>query len=382
MASSAPARTTSGLEDVVIGTSQISDVNGSTGQLVYRGYDIHDLVRNTTFEGVVYLLWYGRLPNREQLAALQQSINRHYALPRTLLDSMRGFPREANPMDVLRSAVSQLAFDDPQRDAPVDDREVNLRRAERLTAALPAIVGAWARIREGKEPVQADPSLSIAANTYYLLTGNRPDQLTTRAMDIALILHADHEINASTFAARVTVATLADMYAAIVSAIGALSGPLHGGANEAVMEMLTEIHRTGAQPAAFIRQALAAKRKIMGFGHRVYKTEDPRATHLRRMSEDLGKNVGQPHWFTLSRAVEQAVMEQKGLYANVDFYSASTYHVMGIPIDLFTPLFAVSRISGWTAHALEQYANNRLIRPRAEYAGPRDLKVTPIQQRT
>ncbi|HJU65139.1 MAG TPA: citrate/2-methylcitrate synthase [Gemmatimonadaceae bacterium] len=381
MASTAPVRTTAGLEDVVIGTSEISDVNGQTGQLLYRGYDIHDLVEHATFEEVVFLLWYGRLPTRDELTTLAQSIARHYALPKSLLESMRTFPRGAEPMDVLRSAVSQLAFDDHQRDQKVDDRDVNLRRAERLTAAVPAIVGAWSRMREGQEPVTADPSLTLAANVSYMLTGKRPDEASARAMDIALILHADHEINASTFAARVAAATLADMYACVVAAIGTLSGPLHGGANTAVMAMLREMRQSGQEPREFIRAALAAKRKIMGFGHRVYRTEDPRATHLRRLSRELGERQGAPEWFQLSRQVEEVVKAEKGLNANVDFYSASTYHVMGIPSDLFTPLFAVSRISGWTAHVLEQYANNRLIRPRAEYAGPRGLKVVPLDRR-
>jgi citrate synthase len=382
MASTAPLKSTAGLEDVVIGTSEVSDVNGTTGQLLYRGYDIHDLVQHTTFEEVVFLLWYGRLPTRDELTALGRAIARHYALPKSLLDSMRTFPRSAEPMDVLRSAISQLAFDDHQRDQKVDDRDVNLRRAERLTAAVPAIIGAWARMREGEEPVTADPTLSLAANAYYMMTGKRPDDAAARAMDIALVLHADHEINASTFAARVAAATLADMYACVVSAIATLSGPLHGGANAAVMAMLREIRQSGGDARSFVRNALAARRKIMGFGHRVYRTEDPRATHLRRLSRELGERYGAPEWFGLAREVEEVVKAEKGLYANVDFYSGSAYHVMGIPTDLFTPLFAISRISGWTAHVLEQYANNRLIRPRADYVGPRGLTVVPIDRRT
>lgn len=372
----------SGLEDVVIGPSQICDVNGTTGQLIYRGYDIHDLVANTSFEEVIYLLWNGDLPTRTELDALRAELRDCFTLPAGLVSALRTFPKAAEPMDVLRTAVSQLAFTDTERDARVDDRQVNERRAARLTGAISAVVGAWQRIRSGKDPVAPDPELSFAGNLLLLLRGERASDLDTRAMDTALILHADHEINASTFAARVTAATLADLYAAITSAVGTLSGPLHGGANRAVMEMLLEIAQTGADPVAFIKEALAAKRKVMGFGHRVYRTEDPRATHLRELSRQLGEQYGQPQWFQMSRRIEDAVKAEKGLNANVDFYSASTYYVMGIPTDLYTPIFAASRVAGWTAHVLEQYENNRLIRPRAEYMGPRDRKVEPISQRS
>jgi citrate synthase len=382
MATTASSKTaTAGLEDVVIGPSEISDVNGQLGQLIYRGYDIHDLVAHTSFEEVVYLLWRGSLPNRGELDALKRTINENYFLPTEVFDVLRHCPPDAEPMDVLRTAVSRLSFYDPERHAKVDDRDVNLRRAALLTAKFPSIVGAWQRIRNGQEVVSADPSLSFAANVLYMLTGKRPDDRAEHAFNIALILHADHELNASTFSARVTAATLADMYAAIVSAIGTLSGPLHGGANTAVMRMLLEIKESGQEPAAWIHAALADKRKIMGFGHRVYKTEDPRATHLRQMSEELGKRYGHPEWFQMSRQIEQIVKEEKGLNPNVDFYSASTYYVMGIPTDLYTPLFACSRVAGWTAHVLEQYGHNRLIRPRAEYVGPRGLKVQPIDER-
>jgi citrate synthase len=370
-----------GLEDVVTGPSEITDVNGKTGQLIYRGYDIHDLVEHTTFEEVVYLLWYGSLPTRAQLDEFSEEIRSCCLLPQPTIESLKRFPRDADPMDVLRTSVSELSFYDPDKQAPVDDRDANLRRAARLQAQIAALVGAWAQIRQGKEPIKADSSLSFAANVYYRLVGTRPDKLEEEAMDTALILHADHELNASTFAARVTAATLADMYAAIVSAIGTLSGPLHGGANTAVMETLLEIEKRKEDPTKYIREALGAKRKVMGFGHRVYKTEDPRATHLRRLSEELGKKHQTPHWFEMSRRIEETMKSDKNLLPNVDFYSASTYYVMGIPTDLYTPLFAVSRISGWAAHLLEQYANNRLIRPRAEYVGPRGLRVVPIDQR-
>ena len=382
MATSATAKAApAGLEDVVAGPSEITDVNGKTGQLIYRGYDIHDLVENTTFEEVVYLLWYGTLPTRSQLEQFAETIKSCYHLPQALVESLKRYPKDADPMDVLRTSVSELSFYDPDKQSPVDDRDANLRRAARLQAQIAALVGAWAQIRQGKEPIKADSSLSFAGNVYYRLTGKRPEKLEERAMDAALILHADHELNASTFAARVTAATLADMYAAVVSAIGTLSGPLHGGANTAVMEMLLEMVKEGEEPVPFIRKALASKRKIMGFGHRVYKTEDPRATHLRRMSEELGKKYKTPQWFEMSRRIEETMKAEKNLLPNVDFYSASTYYVMGIPTDLYTPLFAVSRLSGWAAHLLEQYANNRLIRPRAEYVGPRGLRVSPIDQR-
>ncbi|MGQ0712912.1 MAG: citrate synthase [Gemmatimonadaceae bacterium] len=382
MATSATVKSAAaGLEDVVTGPSEITDVNGQSGQLIYRGYDIHDLVENTTFEEVVYLLWYGNLPTRKQFDEFADVIRACCLLPQPLVESLKRYPKDADPMDVLRTSVSELSFYDPDKQAPVDDRDANLRRAARLLAQIAALVGAWAQIRQGKEPIKADASLSFAANVYYRLVGKRPEKLEERAMDAALILHADHELNASTFAARVTAATLADMYAAIVSAIGTLSGPLHGGANTAVMEMLLEIEKGSDDPVSFIREALAEKRKVMGFGHRVYKAEDPRATHLRRMSEDLGKKYSTPKWFEMSRRIEETMKAEKKLLPNVDFYSASTYYVMGIPTDLYTPLFAVSRMSGWAAHLLEQYANNRLIRPRAEYVGPRGLRVAPLDQR-
>lgn len=382
MATSATVKAAAaGLEDVVTGPSEITDVNGKTGQLIYRGYDIHDLVENTRFEEVVYLLWYGALPTRAQLDAFAKQMASSYDIPKAVVESMKRFPRDAEAMDVLRTSVSELDMYDADKKSAVDDHEANLRRATRLLGQIAALVGAWAHIRQGKDPVKADTSLSFAANVYYMLLGKKPEQLEEQAIDAALILHADHELNASTFAARVTAATMADMYAAIVSAIGTLSGPLHGGANTAVMEMLLDIEKVKQEPADFIKEALAEKRKVMGFGHRVYKTEDPRATHLRRMSEELGKKYKRPQWFEMSRRIEETMKAEKNLLPNVDFYSASTYYVMGIPTDLYTPLFAVSRLSGWAAHLLEQYANNRLIRPRAEYVGPRDQRVKPIDQR-
>ena len=367
-----------GLEDVVVGTSTICDVNGKTGQLIYRGYDIHDLVAHTTFEEVVYLLWHEDLPTRAQLTEIDTQLKVSRPLPDSVIDLMKKLPKDANAMDVLRTVVSYLGILDP--DGRESSLESTKRKALRLTAQIPTAVGAWGRIREGKDPVAPDRNLSAAANLLYMLTGEKPDDYAARTMDVALILHADHEYNASTFSARVTIATLSDLYDAITAAIGTLSGPLHGGANEQVMKMLLEV---GNEEAAdqWIRDALARKARIMGFGHRVYKTDDPRAVELKEMSRELGERTNQPQWFRMSDRIQKIMLEEKGLYANVDFYSASAYYAMGIPIDLYTPLFAASRISGWSAHVMEQLENNRLIRPRSEYAGPRDKAVVPLDQR-
>jgi len=367
-----------GLEDVVAGVSEICFLDGVQGRLVYRGYDVHDLAASSTFEEVVYLLWHGDLPARSQLDALNRQLAADRPLPGPVVDLLRAFPRDATPMDVLRTAVSALAMWDP--DLEDESREANLRKATRLTARMPTIVATYHRLRTDQPLIDPDPSLSTAQNILYMLLGKRSPEIEERTMDVALILHADHELNASTFAARVTAATLAGMYDAVTSAIGALSGPLHGGANEQVMRMLQRIGQPD-QVDTYLRGALDRKEKIMGFGHRVYRTEDPRATHLRKMSHDIGERQGELKWWQMSRQIEDSLKESKGLYANVDFYSASTYFMMGIPIDLFTPVFACSRISGWTAHALEQYANNRLIRPRAEYVGPTDRQYAPIAQR-
>jgi citrate synthase len=300
------------------------------------------------------------------------------ALPPAVLRMLAEFPRTAVPMEVLRTAVSLLSMYDP--DDADNSREANVRKATRLVAQTPTIVAAIEALRKGREPLAPRPDLSLAANFLYMLFGEEQDQAAVRTMDVALILHADHELNASTFAARVTAATLADMYSAIVAAICALKGPLHGGANEQVFKMLQTIGSPD-RAAAYVKDQLAAGKKIMGFGHRVYRTEDPRATHLRRLSRELGEKRGEPQWYEISRQVEQTVRAERGLYANVDFYSASTYHSLGIPTDLFTPVFAISRMSGWTAHVLEQYGNNRLIRPRAEYVGPRHVPYTPLEER-
>jgi citrate synthase len=363
------AKPKAGLEDIVATSSAICYLDGERGVLAYCGHDIHDLARHATFEEVCYLLWHRRLPTRVELADLQAQLTAGRALPEPLLRLVRLLPA-SHGMDTLRTLVSALGHYDP--DAGDGSPAANYRKAIRLTAQIGSIVAAMGRVGAGGAPVAPDPVLSHAANFLYMLTAERPSGLATRAFDVALVLHADHELNASTFAARVTAATLSDIHSAIVSAIGALKGPLHGGANADVMRMLLDIGGDSPPEKAgeVVRAKLARKEKIPGFGHRVYHTEDPRATHLRQMSRDLGQRAGQPIWFEMSQRIEAVMHAEKRLYANVDFYSASTYHALGIPIGLFTPIFAVSRISGWTAHVLEQYANNRLIRPRAEYVGP------------
>jgi citrate synthase len=373
-----------GLEDTVATSSAICYLDGDRGVLAYCGYDIHDLARHATFEEVCFLLWHRRLPTRAELGDLQSQLVAERALPEPVLRLIRalpagipssasGLPRaqsNGNTMDALRTLTSALGHYDP--DANDQSPLANYGKAVRLTAQISSLVATIGRLNMGGGPIHPDPVLSHAANFLYMLTGERPSALATRAFDVALVLHADHELNASTFAARVAAATLTDIYSAIVGAIGALKGPLHGGANADVMRLLLEIGADAPPEKAeeVVRAKLARKEKIPGFGHRVYHTEDPRATHLREMSRDLGQRAGQPIWFEMSKRIEALVKAEKKLYANVDFYSASTYHSLGIDIDLFTPIFAVSRISGWTAHVLEQYANNRLIRPRADYVGP------------
>jgi citrate synthase len=357
-----------GLEGIVATSSSICYIDGDEGVLAYRGIDIHELADHSTFEETCYLLWFGSLPKSGELNDLRQRLAEARQLDPGIVQILRNAPKTALPMDVLRTAVSALAFYDA--DEKNNDHDANVRKAIRLTSQIAMIVAAYDRIRKAKPVVEADRSLSHAANFLLQLNGEKPSATAERALDIALILHADHELNASTFAARVTAATLADMHAAVTAAIGALKGPLHGGANEAVFRILEAIDRQKGDPVEHIRGMLAAKKKVPGFGHRVYHTEDPRATHLRKMSQDLGRSSGQPQWYAMSEAIEKFVKAEKKLNANVDFYSASTYHVLGIDEDLFTPVFAVSRISGWAAHVIEQLDDNRLIRPRAEYLGP------------
>ena len=357
-----------GLEGVAATTSSICYIDGEKGVLAYRGIDIHELADNSTFEETCYLLWFGRLPSRSELSELRALFAEERKLDASIYHRLHLAPKHALPMDVLRTIVSALSFYDPEEKS--NDREANIHKAIRLTSQIAMIVAAYDRIRKGKPIVEPDRALSHAGNFLLMLNGTHPSATAERALDIALILHADHELNASTFAARVTAATLSDMHSAITSAIGTLKGPLHGGANEAVFRILEAIDSSGADPVDYIKGMLAQKKKVPGFGHRVYHTEDPRATHLRQMSRDIGKSSGQAKWFEFSHAIEQFIKADKKLNANVDFYSASTYHTLGIDVDLFTPVFAVSRISGWTAHVIEQLDDNRLIRPRADYIGP------------
>jgi citrate synthase len=370
-----------GLEDVVATSSGICFIDGDRGILAYRGYDIHDLAPKATFEEVCYLLWHGRLPNRAELGELQSQLAAARPLPDGVVRLMRQMP-PSEAMDTLRTLASALAHFD--RDAADNSPAANYRKAVRLTAQMASLVAAIGRLDQGGSPIDPDPALGLAANFLYQLTGKRPDALAVRAFDCALVLHADHELNASTFAARVAAATLTDIHSAIVAGIGALKGPLHGGANAEVMKMLLEFGPTASpdRVEAAIREKLARKEKIPGFGHRVYRTVDPRAVHLRQLSKDLGRRAGQPHWVEMSERIEALVKGEKKLNPNVDFYSASMYYALGIPVSLYTPIFAVSRTSGWTAHVLEQYANNRLIRPRAEYTGPPVPQPwVPLEQR-
>ncbi len=370
-----------GLEDTVATSSAICYLDGDRGVLAYCGYDIHDLAQKATFEEVCYLLWHRRLPTRAELGDLQSQLVAARPLPEAILRLMKTLP-SGNGMDLLRTLTSALGHYDP--DAGDQSAQANYRKAVRLTAQIGSLVATIGRMNAGAGPIAPDPVLGHAANFLYMLTGERPSGLATHAFDVALTLHADHELNASTFAARVAAATLTDIHSTIVGAIGALKGPLHGGANADVMKLLLEVGADAGPDKAeeVVRAKLARKEKIPGFGHRVYHTEDPRATHLRQMSKDLGQRAGQPGWFAMSQSIEALVKSEKKLYANVDFYSASTYYVLGIAVDLFTPIFAVSRISGWTAHVLEQYANNRLIRPRAEYVGPEyPQRYRPLEDR-
>ncbi len=369
-----------GLEGIVAANSGICWIDGEAGVLAYRGIDIHELAEHSTFEETTYLLWNGSLPNESALHEFETQLALAREIDPRIVDMLRSFPTSATPMEVLRTAVSALSFYDA--DEKDNSHDANVRKSYRLTAQIAMIVTTYDRIRKGLEIIPPDRALTHAANFLWMLTGQQPSATATKTLDVALILHADHELNASTFAARVIAATLSDVHSAITGAIGALKGPLHGGANEAVMRLLYAIDKAGADPVEYVQNLLATKQKISGFGHRVYKTEDPRATHLRRMSEQLGKDSGNAKWFDMSRAIELCINSIKRLNANVDFYSASTYEALGIDIDLYTPIFAVSRIAGWTAHVIEQLDDNRLIRPRAEYIGPAyPTHWVPVEER-
>jgi citrate synthase len=357
-----------GLEGIIATKSAICWIEGDAGVLSYRGIDIHQLAERSNFEETTYLLWFGVLPTVAQLAEFRKELAAARTMNWRIYDFLRSVPHDATPMEVLRTAVSLLSLYDP--DEKDSSHESNVRKSYRLTSQIAMIVAIFDRIRKGKTIIDPDRSLSHSANFLRMLNGVNPTETATRALDVALILQADHELNASTFAARVIASTLSDIHSAVVGAIGALKGPLHGGANAETMKILIAIDDAGADPVEYVKQMFAEKKKISGFGHRAYTTEDPRATHLRKMSEDLGKAAGKPKWFDMSRKIELFVNEEKKLNANVDFYSASTYTTLGVEIDLFTPIFAISRIAGWTAHVIEQLDDNRLIRPRADYIGP------------
>jgi citrate synthase len=370
--------TAAGLEGVVVAETQLSSIDGTRGKLIYRGLDIHDLAHQVGFEEVAYLLWHGVLPTPRQLEGLRAEIGVAQRLPEPIARLLHSLPKTANPMDVLRTGVSALGIYDP--DAGDDSPEANRRKALRLVAQTPALVAGFERVRRGDSPLQPLDGRSLAVNFLYMLRGEQPLEYAGRAIDLCLVLHADHGFNASTFAARVTAATLSDMHSAVTSAIGTLKGPLHGGANQRVMEMLRRIGIPD-QAEAHVRQMLSRHERVTGFGHRVYKTDDPRATELRNLSRELSERVGDRKWFEMSQRIERLMLAERQLHANVDFYSASVYHLLGIPSDLFTPLFAISRMAGWTAHVLEQLANNRLIRPRAQYTGLRDQPFVPLAER-
>jgi citrate synthase len=369
-----------GLEDAVVSTSEICFIDGHRGRLLYRGYDVDDLVAQSTFEEVAYLLWHGRLPTRKELDAHVKALSATSSrrLPPRVVAILRQLPKKTTPMEALRTGVSALSAFDP--DAADNSREATLRKAVRLTAQLPTLVAAWERIRRGKPVIAPNPRLNLAANFLAMATGKKPSPLASKTFDVALILHADHEFNASTFAARVTAATLSDLHSAVVSGIGALKGPLHGGANEQVMLMVEKIGDP-ARADSWIRKALADKARIMGFGHRVYRVEDPRAKHLRRLAMALGEEAGNTDSVKILDTVARVVSEDKRIFPNVDLFSGAAYKTMGISTDQFTPIFAMSRVAGWAAHVLEQHGNNRLIRPRAEYTGSTDARYVPLAER-
>jgi citrate synthase len=365
-----------GLEGVVACTTAISAIVGST--LTYRGYTIEELAANSTFEEVVYLLWYGRLPTQKEFSDFQASLHEKMALPQRCFGWFHGLPTEVHPMDFLHAVVAGLSLHDP--DANVIADEPNRRKAIRLTARLGTIIAAYHRVRTGQWPLQPIKGKSLSWNFLYMLFGEEPESRRVKQFDTCLILHADHELNASAFSARVTSSTESGLYSSIMAAIGTLKGPLHGGANERVMRMLQEIGSMDhIEP--FLKEALAEKRKVMGFGHRVYKEGDPRARILRDMSRQVTAEIGQPQLYEMSVRIDDVMQREKGLLPNVDFYSATVYHAMGIPTDLFTPVFAMSRVAGWCAHVLEQYARNRIYRPRGKYVGPTGLRYVPIEQR-
>ena len=371
-----------GLEGVVVTESGLSLIDGDAGRLVYRGYAIEDLARSASYEETLYLLWHGELPTDEQLSAFREEMAAARELSDGVLDIVRNLAAaDEEPMAALRTITSALAAYDPDAEADVDDKAANDRKARRITAKMPTALAAFNRLREGDQPVEPRKDLSHAANFLYMLNDEEPDDVLAETFDMALVLHADHGLNASTFSAMVTASTLADLHSAVTSAVGTLSGSLHGGANANVMRMLQEIDDSAMEPVEWVKDALDRGERVAGFGHRVYNVKDPRAAILGEESEALGEAAGDTKWYEMSVAIEEYVAEEKGLAPNVDFYSASTYYQMGIPIDLYTPIFAVSRVGGWLAHVLEQWEDNRLIRPRAQYTGPEDIEFVPVDER-
>jgi citrate synthase len=369
-----------GLEGIVANSTTLSDVRGEEGILIYAGYNINELARKVSYEEVVYLLWHGELPNKAQLEALHQELGSQRELPQGVIDFLKSAPKDANPMDVIRTGVSMLGLYDKVPTGEIDPVK-NRHRAVSLTAKVGVIAAYYHRARLGKDlpPVRTD--LGEAAHFLYLLNGEVPTTEAAKTLDVAYVLHADHGMNASTFSARVTIATLSDIYSAVTSAIGTLKGPLHGGANEGVIHMLQEIGDE-TKVDGWVETALATKKKVMGIGHRVYKTLDPRAPHLRSMAVQLCEQLGEGKWIRMSERIAELMKERKGLNANVDFYSATVYYSLGLPTDMFTPIFAIARTSGWTAHILEQLVDNRLYRPLSEYVGPAVGKtVVPLDQR-
>ncbi len=372
-----------GLEGVVVAESQISVINGEEGELVYRGYNIHDLAGSIQFEELLSLFLYGDLPRGEELQEVRSRLDENRAVNESVLELLRGQAQQGvHPMSATRTGVSSLSAFDPDAGAGSRNRDADFRKAHRITGKIITVIAAFSRFREGKAPLSPNPDFSQAGNFLYMLNGEKPSKASVDIFNTCLVLHADHGFNASTFSARVTASTKSDIHSAIASAIGTLKGPLHGGANTEVMRMLVEIDENGDDPVKHIKDRLDRGENIPGFGHRVYETEDPRATHLREMSDELGEQQGTRKWFEYSRRIEDFMLQDKEINCNVDFYSASTFYQLGIPIDLFTTIFASGRVVGWLAHVLEQYEDNRLIRPRAEYVGPRDKVVTPLSERT
>ncbi|MCT9094561.1 citrate synthase [Haloarchaeobius sp. HME9146] len=371
-----------GLEGVLVAESDLSFIDGDEGRLIYRGYAIEDLARDASYEEVLYLLWHGKLPNREELDdfTAQMAAERH--VDEGVMETVRELAeQDEEPMAALRTTVSQLSAYDPDADADSTDEAANLRKGRRITAKIPTILAAFVRIRNGDDPVEPRDDLSHAANFLYMLNDEEPDDVLAETFDMALVLHADHGLNASTFTTMVISSTLADLHSTIPGGIGALSGSLHGGANQDVMEALLELEESGKDPVEWVEDRLDAGERVPGFGHRVYNVKDPRAKILSEKSEELGQAAGTPQWHDYSVAIEEYLTAEKGLAPNVDFYSASTYYQMGIPIDIYTPIFVMSRVGGWIAHVLEQYDDNRLIRPRARYVGPMDEDFVDVDER-